>query len=227
MKFPFRSPNFLLFLLLGQVISTEGSIKNEHFPFKGDNYFGTVKKANTVILETNEVTRAMMSLWCNDHPFLMHLYKFLTLTSRSPSHMEFTLTMSFQSWGSHCLMNSSIPGWNENAKTRKESRIRFQSPILSSVLPCSVKQSNHQIIRINYENCFKEKGRRVPNKSHKGALDKVIHPLYLSKLESHIIYTGSWILLLNIIDVTVLNIFLELQNLWPSCIYIPGNYLTY
>lgn len=209
MKFPFRIPNFLLYLLFCGVISTEGNIKNDQL--KGDNYFGTFKKTNIVILETNEVTRAIMSLWCNDYPFLMHLNIFLTLTSCSPSHMEFTLTMSFHSWGSQCLINSSIPRWNENAKSRKESRVHFKSPVLSNVLPCSVKQCNHQIIRINYENRFKEKRRQIPNKSHKWELGKVIHPLYLSKLETHIIYMCSWILLLNIIGVTVLNIiFMEL-----------------
>lgn len=60
MKLPFRSPDFLLYLLFCGVIlpvqSTGGNIKNDHFLLKVDNYLGTFKKANTVILETNEVS---------------------------------------------------------------------------------------------------------------------------------------------------------------------------
>ena len=37
-------------------------IRNQHYIFKVDNYFGTFKKANIITLQINEVTRAIMSL---------------------------------------------------------------------------------------------------------------------------------------------------------------------
>ena len=63
-KFPFISPNLYLVFLESDythVYLAPSNIKNQYYLFKVDNYFRTFKKANIVILQINEVTRAIIS----------------------------------------------------------------------------------------------------------------------------------------------------------------------
>lgn len=66
-KFPFISPNLLLYLVFLESDYTHvylalSNIKNQYYLSKVDNYFGTFKKGNIVILKINDVTRAIISL---------------------------------------------------------------------------------------------------------------------------------------------------------------------